>query len=339
MEVKRIMSFPKLASYLLVAVCAAPSLPAQELVEDDRTSLTIAYFTPEHGDAHELVGAASQLFGQQTTVRDSLTRQLSTVSRFYSLGGAIVIRDRVTEIEPIVEFLRNLDRSLAGSGSAGARAPELVELSYSPRYITPESALSALASFQRRLPSLSASSGQGTTSGALNITLVPDQSMLVVRDTAEQIQAMQRVLETVDISRPQLTLLCYLLRGTSEPGAGAVAPAELTGNLSELVPFEHFELVKMGLLRTAVTTSREISLQMNTDEATYLLSMSPTAYHPEQQELTLSNCKFAIQSRSEAGASFQTSTSIRAGEYTVLGAVGAAPIFVVLAIQPLGSAH
>jgi hypothetical protein len=65
-------------------------------------------------------------------------------------------------------------------------------------------------------------------------------------------------------------------------------------------------------------------------------SFVPEAFNADTGELTLSQCQFNLQlaperaGQNETSHSFTTNLTFRSGEYVVLGAVGARPIFVVL---------
>ena len=65
-------------------------------------------------------------------------------------------------------------------------------------------------------------------------------------------------------------------------------------------------------------------------------SFVPAAFNPDTGEITLSQCQFTLQLQPEKEGepasthSFTTNLTFKSGEYVVLGAVGARPIFVVL---------
>lgn len=135
-------------------------------------------------------------------------------------------------------------------------------------------------------------------------------------------------------------LSCYLVRGTDKPDAqDGPIPKELETHLSELLAYESLELYSHAVLRTAVhPKSGRIEMWMGPDngERHGVLRLSPGGFDAQTGSLTLDECSFSFgREGHSASLVFSTCTSIHSGEYTVLGATGLSPMFVVLRFEML----
>jgi len=127
------------------------------------------------------------------------------------------------------------------------------------------------------------------------------------------------------IGEPQRTV--YDGRGddllTAGLGAAGLraAPPELVGNLERLVPAKHYHLELSGVLRGSA------SGKMTVEDAfrAMHIALEPASFSTQDGTLTLANCRFEYQKRA-----FSTSATLRKNEYTVLGAAGEQPVFLVL---------
>jgi hypothetical protein len=157
---------------------------------------------------------------------------------------------------------------------------------------------------------------------------------IVLRDTREQIETMRALMARLDVAPPQVQLQCWLLRG-AEADTGSRLPKELVQNLSRLVPVEHFEQLSLSMIRASVQPGLPQRLRSDFPDdgetARFELDLVCSGYDRAAGVLPLTRCRFEATS----GQEFETSVTLRAGEYTVLGAAGADPLFVVLRFVPL----
>ena len=133
-----------------------------------------------------------------------------------------------------------------------------------------------------------------------------------------------------------------------ESGTGMGLPSELETHLKKLVPQFEFTSVGFSLIRTSVDGG-ELKLSVATDgKVQYQLSFYPVAFDPRTGSMTVRQCSlvkhFTHTTSKQAGAFslektseevFSTSAILRGGEYTVLGATGREPIFLVLQLTTL----
>ena len=140
-------------------------------------------------------------------------------------------------------------------------------------------------------------------------------------------------------------ITCYVIRAGSDESSAPV-PEVLAANLARLSGYPEFHQVSMGMVRTGVHLENKILLQMEAGRERFELDLEPVAYDRNNGSLTLARCAFEMGtflSRSTSAGVFEerhwmspvfsTSTTVRSDEYTVLGAAGSEPTFVVLQIR------
>lgn len=337
----------------------------------DPTTIVVRYFHPVSIDAGEMVESVSQLFGADLTLRgepqaDGAVEPV-TLPRFVVLRNTIVIRDTAPVTAAIEKLMNELDsaeqvrqrqqeqqelqaqdrnaanerdREIQGALMRGELADTSMEIR--PRYVTLATLGSALEPFQRQV-TYAVGNGPGWVTNS--VTSMPDAQMIVVCETRARADRLAKLVEQIDRPQPQTLVSVTLIRasdGESDKrrGAGSL-PKELTENLSQLVPYSQFEPLAVGILRCSLATGRQSDLQMDLGKGTGTFSFIPEAYNSDTGEITLSQCQFSLQLPPErdgeegASHSFTTNLTFKSGEYVVLGAVGARPIFVVLRAEPV----
>jgi len=148
---------------------------------------------------------------------------------------------------------------------------------------------------------------------------------------------MLALLEKADRPQRQVLVTCYLLAG----GVGldsAGVPAELAQHLGKLVPDFGFRRIGFAMLQSSVAPSGLVRLKFDGPQRTgYTFTFFPTAFDRETNSMTVERCSLEWSGGEESTVIFSTSTVLRGGEYTVLGASGADPVFLAVRISPVES--
>jgi type II secretory pathway component GspD/PulD (secretin) len=148
------------------------------------------------------------------------------------------------------------------------------------------------------------------------------RNMLLVHDTPEQVEKIKAFIAGIDRPLQQVTITYYVVSGTTEVDDAAPAiPAELVENLKRLVPAKAYWLELSGVLRGSVSGKMTIQDELRHME----LLLAPSSFSAQDATLGLEACRFEFQKRA-----FSTAVTLREGEYTVIGAAGDSPVFLVL---------
>jgi len=299
--------------------------------------LELRHYTPEvaGADFGALFEALSVLHGRMIGVRapDGTTER---VMNLVSFAGSVVIYDTPDNAERIVATLRELQQAYAERAARAGAAPReaaAVVRRYTPRHVSLDTFLQALAPMRREL----VLAGDERVSIVENVHVVSEANQIVVRETEANHGAIAKLLAEIDVPAPQVLLSCSVITAKGQ-AATRPAPGALSRHLAELVPFEHFELEQTSVLRTSVVARREVRIFLGADDTLvegFELSFEPAAYDPETGTLALERCALLRVTGGSRGLVFETSTSIRRGEYTVLGSAGAEPKFLVLRMLPV----
>ena len=314
----------------------------EELIDTDR--IVVRVYVPRYVGTRDLYHVIRDLRGRTVLVpTDAGHRGFPNLS---TMDDAILVRDEIEATAEILALLEDLDRSLGESLGRGASSAELRTLEFSPRYISLESAATATTPFQRMVRDPKA--GRNAFS-VPNCTVVPERNVIILRDEPEQVAQMLELLTRLDVPEQQVRLRVWVAIGDPEDPTNAGLPADLVEDLSRLLPGFGFRGDGLSMVQTSVAAGRSVELDIEGEEQDYSLLLHPTAFDPKKGRLTLGLFQFVRRLRrlplgteGETGAPqfnrvlFSTSAVLNAGDYTVLGASGHAPIFVVMQVEPLG---
>jgi hypothetical protein len=319
-----------------LSVNARPALqvPDAETVAIPSSELEITYYTPRTTSTKTLLALAEELFGDVIYVqRASLPGRDggdAWVSHFLDVQDTILIRDTNDQVLKIRAELQRLEDSLAhdlhGAGGASQDA-ELVDWQYEPRHVSAATLDRALSRFHRSFTVFPPDGKQGENVQAQTIISLSDRNMLLVHETPGQIKKIKAFIEGIDQPAPQVTITYYVVTGHADANVqrnGRAIPEELVANLRRLVPAEVYQLELTGVLRSSVSGKMVVEDDLRQME----MQLEPASFNPQGGTLALKTCRFEYQKRS-----FATSATLHRGEYTVLGAAGDNPVFLVLRLS------
>lgn len=290
----------------------------------------VEYYTPQLAPARDLARVVSDLFeGGSVGI---VVGQQEIPPTLLTYGKSIVVRYRDDKIGELVTLLKRLDEQWSGEEGT-RRDTDIVTLEYRARHVMLNSLSRALVPFTHPI-----FVSDGTAQYQVqNLSYLEERGLIVVRGPMEEVVQIEAVLKRIDVPQPQVTVTCHLVRGQMKATAEQLLPAELTQNLKQLVPFEGFESLALGILRSDALTEMQLTVDYSPGEQ-FQLQLRPRAFDPESRSLTFDQCAFSLlrgEDEHRSQQRFTTSATIRTGEYTVLGAVGAEPIFVVLHVSLL----
>jgi hypothetical protein len=293
----------------------------------DDSKLVISYFTPKNMIPPHALQLARSLFGDSILV-SSETAPPREVAHFLTVSDTtLVVRDTPEQAKRILATLQELDQKAAPAEKAPAAQSQTTI--YTPRHVVANDLMRAVHPFVR----------------GSELSQLGQEQRILLSGSAERIHELNALLGSLDLPRPQVVITAYLVRGSSEDQAisSAALPKELVENLRKLLPMQAFELVATSVVRASVAGDAIGVNAAPSPSISYTMSMLPAAFDPQSGQLTLSKLSFQVVEGQNvpgmpqpARQSFETSLSVRAGEYAVLGAVGGDPIFVVLRVQPVG---
>ena len=282
-------------------------------------------------EVHELVSILDSLYGRRLHIimQDGSFRSARNISVY---GKSLVLqdtRDMVADMKKTLALLRQENRL--------GTEDELVVVEYKTRFISVHDARKALEPLSRSVRSATRSvSSLRNTQRTGNVSHLNERSVLVLRDTRDQVDRMLALLKRLDQPKSQLLISCTLVQGSNgpeQPRATQLIPEELRS----LSPHKTFHIIATGVLRTTAGSGPQIELSMRRGPgASTSISLESTASGKNSGTLALANVNVNIQSTEDdkkpgvTQQSFSTSTSITRDEYVVLGAFGTNPVFVIL---------
>lgn len=310
-----------------------PTLPFQQsgAVAPTEPLSAVEYYTPTRAPAEELRNLVVQLFNSGGV--GTVFGRNEPPPTFLTYGRSVVMRYRDDKIGELVALVAELDAQWSGQ-RGDADDAELVSLEYRARNVTLDNLANALAPFSHPITLFDGMSRYQVS----NMSFLDDRGLVVARGPQAEIEQIEAVLKRIDVPQQQVLVTCYLIRGTEAAGGESRLPKELTTNLAKLVPFAGFESLAMGILRSDALTRMTMTVDYAPSEK-FDLGLRPRAFDAETGSLTLEQCEFGLSrgmGETHSTQRFTTSAAIHAGEYTVLGAVGAEPIFVVLHLTLAG---
>jgi hypothetical protein len=297
-------------------------------------TLILRYYTPQVADSHSVANVMERFYRREFYVKAKDGSTSGPVRNIQAFGDSVMIYDTPEFVDRMMAAMESLELA---TSSERERAEEraanetLTVAQYSPRYQPVKNLYRALEPFRQEvIVGSDVISGRARHHTAWNVTALDEPATLVLRDTAASVDQMLGLLRDMDVPAPQVLVTVWLLSGSHEQDQGHL-PRQLVENLSRLVPYASFTRESMGVLRSSVIAGQAMTIRGDVGpQDSFELRLIPGGYDVENQQLAITSCEF-----STGVQAFTTSTVVRAGEYTVLGATGSDPVFVVLQVSPL----
>jgi hypothetical protein len=317
------------AAGMLGVLAAAPQQDPQDSGRNQRerslpssAEVVMKTFRPRYVDAEELYIATSNMLHNRIMITQAETGETIQRLTVQLLGDTLLLYDLPASLERNLAILRQVDED-----HGAAREDPKVTMEYEPRYLSLNSISQSLRPFMN-------------LGKAPNYHVVERRGVMVLSDTRETVDEMLKFLARVDVAPAQVLLTCYLVRaGEADGGAATVLPAELVAGMRSLTGIDSFHASAMGMVRSSVAPHGSISILLDAgDNETFELYLDTAAFDKTTRTLSLSEVTLRTRQSDRYGSQatlFQTSTAVESGEYTVLGATGKDPLFVVLQSKPL----
>lgn len=310
--------------------------PQQEEQLDDYDQV-IQYYQPKRASAETLLDMMNVLImsgGMEHKTRVGEDNFNFSRPLVMTYGNSLLVKDTRKEIARTFAMLTDLDENYRELKQAKAQRSEQPQLfQYTFTHISLDSARIALRSLydaQRR------AGGQPGDPAPPQLSFVDEQGQILVRGTVEQIAEVHDILKKLDVPRPHITLSFFLIQGCAEEDNDDRVPLDLSRDLGELVPFAGFKLLSSAIVPSDGSGQIQLDVQLEDDRGTVNLELTPAAYDATAGTLALERAQVLLH-LSENGrnstSAIRTSTSLEAGRYTVLGAVGADPVFMVIKLS------
>ncbi|QDU83420.1 Bacterial type II/III secretion system short domain protein [Planctomycetes bacterium Pla163] len=328
-------------------VSIAPQEAKNRLTQDQEAvdEVSVAYFQPQNMDAGRLSSLAQRLIFSAGVVGDVQGSGMFQAVTFETLGSTILVAAEADLMERVLGLLRDLDDGdTTARGDGSNDATRVTTFQYRLRFASPgvaEVALRPFMNFGAR------TQGFGSVPDApTSVTIEYETGSVIVRETVPMIAEIRRVLEQIDQPEPQVRMTYYLVRGvdaeTMESEGIESAdldqglPADLVRDLGAILPVEGFQTLSFGVLQGDAMAERQVTDTL-ADGSQFMLGLQPTTFDRESGVLGLEQMNFEFnQQRSTGGFDmkrFRTSAQLEPGRFTVLGGVGATPVFLVLHMQ------
>ena len=294
-------------------------IPTFELRE-----LSLIQYRPQHVQAGMLMTVVQRMLGRHMQVVER-GRVVSPLPNLSELAGTILIYDTQEYSARVLEMLKALDQA--------PQEPEEVEdmsqyseimVEYTARNVPVNYLNSALGSF-----------------GDIYDFSVVGNRMITARIPEYAKATFLEFMERVDQPDPCVLLTCYLLTGSDSAvkGNGPQPPAEVVQSLKSILPGLEFRSIGFSMVQSTISEGRQIHLGVSgSDDMRYELKFSPLAFDVQSGDMNVLNCELRRHKESGEGGRGQnapqlmliTDTVFRGNQFTVLGASGQDPVFVVI---------
>lgn len=305
--------------------------------------LVLQHFTPFHSDPADLLNVAEDFFGRQLLVSIAEGQKPSLVFNLRRYNNSLIVFDTKEQVARILEGLNALEtvafdvanrESAIAANTVKQDPSSLYEVdSYRARYVSLNTLQRALTPFDRMLQFIDE---WGQSNRQPNVSMIEERGILILREKADKLTAMRALLKEIDQPVPQVMLTCMLLRASNTETESKL-PKDLTDNLAQLLPGQSFELLTSSFLRSSTAVGESITMELDSgqDHFSYGLHLRFSSFDEDSSTLNADHCEFLEFNGSKKQTIFDTNTSLNANQYTVLGATGREPLFVVLRVSVL----
>lgn len=302
--------------------------------------VVVEYYTPKRAPVETLSTSLTQMFRANITMVST-----GSVPFLSSFGETLLVQAPANYMKDILNTIRECDANYVGSSEHNAQTSE--HWQYEVKHVSLNAVRSALQflSHPQGVPQ-----GRGAGRVGMQVSFVDDRSLVLAQGTRGEIAQAKSIVEVLDVAPPRLMLTCYLVRGAEE--SSPHLPQDLVRDLGQLVPYKNFEVLSTGVLPNDAIGKMSLRVDLADNMGRFELEMQPSAYDSQTGQLSLSSIDFSMQlsvvieeqdqkrgvntrEKKMIDRSFSTSTSLHSNQYTVLGAVGANPVFVVVRLSQL----
>ena len=285
------------------------------------SELSIQRYDPTHVSATMMHHIAQGIVGRSFYLKERGGVRGQPIDNMVQMGDSLLLYDTADYLARMQAALEAID--VLQETERPEPDDERVTFHYTPRHMSMSDLLSIV---------------EGMSS---YMTMARERHVLVVHDRQSVVNEIKTLLAEVDVPVEQVLVTAYLVRGwnstveaSGSKATGPGLPADLKEHLGRLVPGLEFESAGFAMLQTAVLPSRngQVGLQLIDvgQGAEFSLSFAPTAYDSQTGSLSVEDCSLTALTQSGTQRIFSTNTVFRGGEYTVLGATGAKPMFVIV---------
>jgi hypothetical protein len=303
---------------------APAAAPSERMPVIPVEQMMLEYLPAPENAPNGLLGAVMKLYRRVISVRNadgSITGPLPNVD---DVGNSFVIYDSADYVAAVKAAVA---RTVATLPAAQMAAPRVA--TYAPRNVNVNRLAEALDPLRRKVlvpgpPGFSSEVRQ-------NLSFQLSPALMTLQDTPEHVERMLAMLAEVDQPPPQFLIEVLVLAESSADADDTSLPSELLENLHRLLPIRAFTQLATAIVRASVQPGEEHSLegQLSTGE-NFQLRLLPGGVDLPNHRLSLERLRFEA-----AGQSFETSTVVDLGGYTVIGGVGSDPRLVVLRVSNL----
>ncbi|MEZ5980574.1 MAG: secretin N-terminal domain-containing protein [Planctomycetota bacterium] len=326
----------------------ANSLAANTQDSKKPGKFVVEYVRTEHSNAYDVQGPIGSLLENlniaSTWLGDTDAQKLSTVTVRAIGEHSIMVATPQEWFAPILDQIKRIDAELADTSGA-----EIQTFQYQIRHVSQNAVERALEPFRSTIQNASPRGSRGPVYTAASVTIVRDTGTVIVRDTEARIAEVQRVLERIDRPEAQVSLRYYLIRGyTTEQSAEDegwqlsdlytdhfldpnMYVEDFLPSLRSLIPMVGVRLESFGVLQGDALAEKSFSDGVG--NARFDLRMYPTAFDEQTGTLSVDQIDFQCVGFGASESSqqgFKTSAKLTPGRFTILGGVGAEPLFLVL---------
>jgi len=281
------------------------------------SELTIKHYTPVSVPAYELEHIIGEMVGRSFYLRERGGYSGDPIDNLTRVGNSLLLYDTEEYLERVLATLQAIDQE-RGDAEQPPEDPDIT-FHYTPRYLSMGDLWSVV---ENLTPNMSAAG---------------DRRILVVHDYASVIREVEELLAKVDVPEPQILVTAYLVRGWSSGDGGPPLPEDLREHLGRLVPGLDLQVAGFAMLQSSVQPKADLRLRLTGSGTSedYYLSFAPSAYDGGTGSLSVERCDLTQNTSAGPRVVFSTSTVFRGGEYTVLGATGEKPLFVVVRLTEI----
>jgi hypothetical protein len=278
------------------------------------SELSIQTYQPEHVPSYDLIDIVGGMVGRTFFLEERGGILGDSIDNMSLLGDSLLFYDTSEDVLRMLETVKAVD--LPSEAADDEPEEPLVTFHYTPRYLSMEDTFSVAEQLTG------------------NLSVAEGRRILMVYDEPGVVAELEMLLKQVDVPEDQILVTAYLVRGWQSDEGGPALPADLTEHLGRLVPGVELQGAGFAMLQSSVQPRSDWNVHLQLTGAgsheEFYLSFTPTVYDRQTGSLTVQGCELTQQKTSGPHKVFSTNTVFRGGEYTVLGATGAKPIFVVV---------
>ena len=295
--------------------------PGSSLLTYQEGEVVLHRIEPEFASVLQIRDVVSKIYGSSFFVMEGDGRKRGPIRNVMTMRNALMIYDTPGHIEKIQKLVMRLDIP----PEKQEKRTEKTIRTYKARNLARHALFRSGSVWIEQ---------KWSSRAPVSMDELSDASSILLSGTDSAVAQLAQFLSSIDVAPVRFRLTCLVVKA-NEKNATVPVPQPLLQQLKKLLPYESFGGRAIGMVNAVLSPNSPITLDMETGtETAASVRLLPGQWDPKTRVMRFGMCECKlIDRKADTKQRLSSQIELKAGEYTVLGALGHQPELVVLRVD------